>query len=32
MRGFKNRQENNWCLLCEKSVYDLKDHMEDHYE
>ena len=31
MRGFKNRQENNWCLLCKKSVYDIKDHMEDHY-
>jgi len=32
MRGYSNRKENNWCLLCKKAVHDLHDHMEDHYK
>ena len=31
MRGFANRKENNWCLLCKKSVHDIAEHMEGHY-
>ena len=30
-RGFANRKENNWCLLCKKSVHDIAEHMEEHY-
>jgi hypothetical protein len=32
MRDFHNRKENNWCLLCNKTVYELSEHMEEHYQ
>ena len=29
---FRRRKENNWCILCQKTVHELGEHMEEHYE
>ena len=31
MKDFSNRRENNWCELCKKAVYELSEHMREHY-
>ena len=31
MNDFKKRSDNNWYILCKRSVYDLGEHMKEYY-